>query len=114
MKFYQNPETGEIVTEAAEGLAEIVPNTVDAAKEKHIPVISREGQTVTVSVGSVPHPMIEAHYIGWVLLETENGTERRELKPGEEPEVQFFAEEDDRIVAAYAYCNLHGLWKAEG
>ena len=114
MKFYQNPQTGEIVTEAAEGFSEVIPNTVDAAKEKHIPVISREGQTVTVAVGSVAHPMTEAHYIGWVLLETENGSERKELQPGEEPEVQFFAEEDERILAAYAFCNLHGLWKAEG
>lgn len=113
MKFYQNPETGEIVTEAAEGFTEVIPNTVDAAKEKHVPVISREGQTVTVTVGSVAHPMIDAHYIGWILLETEDGQERRELKPGEEPAAQFFAAEDSSIIAAYAYCNLHGLWMAE-
>ncbi|MBP0967119.1 MAG: desulfoferrodoxin [Oscillospiraceae bacterium] len=112
MQFYQNRETGEIVTEACPGYEEIIPNTVDAAKEKHVPVISREGQTVTVTVGEVMHPMLDNHYIGWILLETQNGEERRELKPGEEPVVQFFADEDDEIVAAYAWCNLHGLWKA--
>ena len=112
MKFYQNKETGEIITEAAEGFVEIIPNTTDAAKEKHVPVISREGQTVTVAVGSVAHPMQEEHYITWILLETKNGEERKELKPGDEPIAQFYAAEDDEIVAAYAYCNLHGLWAA--
>ena len=73
MRFYQNPETGEIVTEAAEGFAEIIPNTVDASKEKHVPVITREGSTVTVAVGAAAHPMLEAHYIGWILLETADG-----------------------------------------
>lgn len=113
LKFYKNPETGEIVTEACPGFEEIVPNTVDAAKEKHVPVISREGQTVTVAVGSVAHPMLDNHYIGWVLLETEDGIERKELKPGEEPFAQFFAEEDTKLTAAYAFCNLHGLWMTE-
>lgn len=114
MKFYQNKETGEFITEAMEGYEEIVPNTVDAAKEKHVPVISREGQTVTVTVGEVAHPMLENHYIGWIVLETKNSEERKELKPGEEPVAQFYVSEDDTVIAAYAYCNLHGLWKAEG
>lgn len=112
MKFYLNKETGEIVTEAAAGFEEIIPNTVDAAKEKHVPVVTREGQTVTVAVGSVAHPMQEEHYIGWILLETKNGEERKELKPGDEPVAQFYAAEDDEIVATYAYCNLHGLWQS--
>ena len=56
--------------------------------------------------------MLDNHYIGWILLETQNGEERKELHPGDEPVAQFFASEDDEIVAAYAYCNLHGLWKA--
>ncbi|MBQ8921219.1 MAG: desulfoferrodoxin [Oscillospiraceae bacterium] len=113
MKFYQNPETGEIGTEACPGFAEIIPNTVDAAREKHVPVIARDGQTVTVTVGSVAHPMQENHYIGWILLETANGQERKVLSPGEEPAAQFYAAEDDTVLAAYAYCNLHGLWMAE-
>lgn len=113
MQFYKNPETGEIVTEAAEGFTEIIPNTVDAAKEKHVPVISREGQTVTVEVGSVAHPMLDNHYIGWILLETKGGQQRKELNPGEEPAAQFFVDEDDEIIAAYEFCNLHGLWAAQ-
>lgn len=114
LKFYQNPETKEIFTEPTAGCPEIVPNTVDAAKEKHVPVISREGQTVTVAVGEVAHPMQEAHYIEWILLETTEGQERHLLTPGEEPVTQFLASEDCEIIAAYAYCNLHGLWMAEG
>ena len=114
LKFYQNPETKEVVTEPAEGFEEIIANTVDAAKEKHVPVIGREGQTVTVSVGEIAHPMQEAHYIEWILLETTDGQELHRLSPGEEPVTQFCADEECRIIAAYAYCNLHGLWMAEG
>lgn len=115
MKFYENAEKHIIAVRSGDdtdltGLTEITPNTTDAAKEKHVPVISREGQTVTVTVGSAAHPMIEAHYIGWIMLETKNGVERKDLAPADEPAAQFFAEEDDEIVAAYAWCNLHGLW----
>lgn len=117
MKFYQSPSDGAVCAvrenEAAgfSDMTEIIPNTVDAEKEKHIPVISREGQTVTVTVGSALHPMTAAHHIAWVLLETGNGCERIEMQPEDEPEVQFFASEDDEIIAAYAYCNQHGLWQ---
>ena len=114
MKFYQNKQTGEFVTEPQAGYEEVIPNTVDAAKEKHVPVITREGQTVTVTVGSAAHPMLDAHYIGWIVLETKNSQERIELKPDEEPAAQFYVGEDDTVIAAYAYCNLHGLWSAEG
>ena len=119
MKFYRKKENGEIIAvqenETADltGLEEIIPNTVDAAKEKHVPVISREGQTVTVTVGSTVHPMLPNHYIEWIMLETENGVERKDLEPGEEPVAQFYAAEDDKIIAAYESCNLHGIWKAE-
>lgn len=115
MKFYENAEKKIIAVPSSEqietaGLTEITPNTTDAAKEKHVPVITREGQTVTVIVGSTAHPMIDAHYIGWIMLETKNGVERKDLAPADEPAAQFFAEEDDEIIAAYAWCNLHGLW----
>ncbi|MBR5372303.1 MAG: desulfoferrodoxin [Oscillospiraceae bacterium] len=115
MKFYENAEKKIIALrddDEAElnGLTEIKPNTTDAAKEKHVPVVSREGQTVTVMVGSAAHPMTDAHYIGWIMLETKNGVERKDLAPADEPAAQFFADEDDEIVAAYAWCNLHGLW----
>jgi len=113
LKFYQNAETGEISTEALAGFQELIPNTVDAAREKHVPVISREGQTVTVEVGSTPHPMTEKHYITWILLETNDGIERIELTPDDEPAAQFFASEDSELIAAYAYCNIHGLWMTE-
>lgn len=116
MKFYK-AETGEITAVRADetfdaaGMTEIIPNTTDAAKEKHVPVLSREGQTVTVTVGSAAHPMLDNHYIEWILLETASGEQRTELKPGEEPCAQFFVDEDEEIVAAYALCNLHGLWQ---
>lgn len=119
MKFYQSKENGEIIAvkegEAADltGMVEIIANTVDAAKEKHVPVISREGQTVTVTVGSVLHPMTAVHYIAWILLETKNGEERKELEPGEDPVAQFYVAEDDEVIAAYEYCTLHGIWAAE-
>ncbi|HAG14820.1 MAG TPA: desulfoferrodoxin [Ruminococcus sp.] len=119
MKFYLCKECGKVFAVQdgedfdPEGKEELIANTVDAAKEKHVPVISREGQTVTVSVGSAAHPMLENHFIQWILLETKNGIERKDLQPGEEPVAQFYVAEDDTIIAAYEYCNLHGVWKAE-
>ena len=95
-----------------EEMSEIVPNTVDAAKEKHFPVVTVSGNTVTVQVGSVPHPMEEAHHIVFIYIETEYGGQRKVLKPGDEPNATFSLAED-KPVAAYAYCNLHGLWKTE-
>ena len=93
-----------------EKMQEIVPNTVDAAQEKHIPVVTVNGNNVHVEVGSVAHPMTEEHYIQWIYIETENGGQRKALKPGDAP-VADFELKDDKLVAAYAYCNLHGLWK---
>ena len=87
-------------------------NTVDAAQEKHVPVITVDGNSVTVEVGSVAHPMMEEHYIQWIYLETEQGAQRKCLKPGAEPKAVFSLVEGDKAVAAYEYCNLHGLWKA--
>ena len=87
------------------------PNTTDAAGEKHVPVIRQEDRLVTVSVGSVEHPMLEAHYIQWILLETKEGRQRKLLKPGEKPVAVFALAPGDEVVAAYEYCNLHGLWK---
>lgn len=95
-----------------EKMAELVPNTTDAAQEKHVPVISVDGNVVTVKIGSAPHPMTEAHLITWVYLETEKGGQRKVLHAGEAPEVKF-ALVDDKPLAAYAYCNLHGLWMAK-
>lgn len=92
-------------------MRKLVPNTTDAATEKHVPVIAVDGSQVTVTVSTVTHPMIEAHYIEWIALETKHGGQIRHLHPGEVPVAQFALCEGDRVVAAYAYCNLHGLWK---
>ena len=71
--------------------------------------IAQEGNVITVTVGSVEHPMLPEHYIQWIVLETENGFRVAELKPGDKPEVKFF--ENEKVIAVYEYCNLHGLWK---
>ncbi len=96
-------------------MTELIPNTVDAAAEKHVPVITldREGGEVTVQVGTVAHPMLPEHFIEWIHLETENGAQTKHLKPGDAPEAVFMLAGSDKPVAAFAYCNLHGLWKAE-
>ena len=96
-----------------EPMKELVPNTVDDAGEKHKPVVSVAGNTVTVTVGSVAHPMTEAHLIQWVALQTEQGVQRKVLAADSAPTVTFALTEGDKPVAAYAYCNLHGLWRAE-
>ncbi len=90
----------------------LVPNTVEASGEKHLPVASVQDGVVSVAVGSVAHPMIPEHFIEWVYLETEKGGQRKALKPGDAPEVKFWLG-DDKPVAVYAYCNLHGLWMTE-
>ena len=91
----------------------LVANTTDAAQEKHVPVVTKEGGMVIVRVGSTAHPMTEAHLIEWIYLETKLGGQRKALKSVDAPEAAFALTPDDAPVAAYAYCNLHGLWKAE-
>ena len=93
-------------------MTEIVPNTTDAAQEKHVPVYAVEGNLVKVRVGSAAHPMIAAHYIEWVSLQTKAGNQRKALAPEQAPEVTFALTDGDEVEAVYAYCNLHGLWKA--
>ena len=90
----------------------VVPNTVEASSEKHLPAVTVEDGAINVNIGSVDHPMADEHYIEWVYVETENGGQRKYFKPGEEPNVTFTLG-DDKAVAVYAYCNLHGLWKTE-
>lgn len=92
-----------------EPMEELIPNSVDASQEKHVPAVTVEGDTVTVEIGSAAHPMLPEHYIEWVYLQTEQGGQRKALKPGQEPKAVFVLK-DDKAVAAYAYCNLHGLW----
>lgn len=93
-------------------MTEIVPGTTDASAEKHVPVVTQEGNKVTVSVGSAAHPMLPEHYIAWVSLETKQGNQRKLLKPNQEPKVEFMICDDDEVICAYAYCNLHSLWKS--
>ena len=85
---------------------------VEASLEKHIPVVTVEGNTVRVVVGSVTHPMSEEHHIAWVYLQTDRGGQRKCLCTNDAPEVTC-ALCDETPVAVYAYCNLHGLWMAE-
>lgn len=93
-------------------MTELIPGTVDASKEKHIPVVSVKNNTVEVTVGSVNHPMVEEHNIAWVYLQTDRGGQRKCLKVGSEPVVTF-ALCDEKPISVYAYCNLHGLWKTD-
>ena len=94
-------------------MEEIIPGTVEASREKHIPVVKVEGDRVIVDVGSVAHPMSEEHSILWVCLETCCGVYRKHLAVGKAPVATFTISEYEKPVAVYAYCNLHGLWKAE-
>ena len=91
---------------------ELVPNTVEASGEKHVPVVTVSGGTVDVNVGSVDHPMVDVHWIEWVQVQTETGSQRKYLNPGQDPHVTFRLG-DEKPAAVYAYCNLHGLWKTE-
>ncbi len=97
-----------------EPMKELVPNTTDAAQEKHVPAVKVDGDTITVTVGSVAHPMTDAHYIQWIYLQTDKGGQRRALNPTDEPKATFKLPcACQKPIAVYAYCNLHGLWKAE-
>ena len=123
LKFYKCPQCGNIVTLlyeekgklvcCGEKMKELIPGTVDAAKEKHIPEVEVEGSLVKVTVGEVIHPMIEVHYITFILIETTKGHQIKYLQPNEKPYAEFVLAEGEELVAAYEYCNLHGLWKKE-
>ena len=122
MKFYRCKHCGQIIAIikktgvpivcCGEPMQEIIPGTTDASVEKHVPVYSVSEGIVTVKIGSVPHPMVDAHYIEWVALKTKAGNQRKALKPGDSPEVVFNIAKGDEVEAVYAYCNLHDLWKA--
>lgn len=101
---------GDLVC-CGENMKRIEAGTVDAAKEKHIPVIEKTENGYKVSVGSVPHPMEEKHYIEWIELIADGKAYRQFLKPGQDPVAEFCLEA--KAVTAREYCNIHGLWKAE-
>jgi len=95
-----------------EKMTELVPNIVEASVEKHLPAVTILGDSIEIQVGSVPHPMEEKHHIAFVYVETEGGGQRKRMGIGNEPKLTFrFA--DDKPIAVYAYCNIHGLWKTE-
>lgn len=93
-------------------MTELVANTVDASEEKHLLAVTVDGDKIHVVVGSALHPMEETHFINFIYVETENGCQRKGLKIGKEPKASFCLV-DDKPVAVYGYCNLHGLWKTE-
>jgi superoxide reductase len=93
-------------------MVEIVPGTTDAAVEKHVPVYEVKDNKVYVTVGSVEHPMTEAHYIEWIAISTKNGNQRKVLTPTDEPKATFAIVDGDEVLSVMAYCNLHSLWKA--
>jgi len=87
-------------------------NTVDAAVEKHVPVIEKVEGGVLVKVGSAEHPMIDTHYIEWIEIHTDKKVYRQYLSPGEKPQARFMVEED--VLYAREYCNIHRLWRSQG
>lgn len=95
-----------------ETMTELIANTSEGAYEKHLPVVIQKGNEITVDVGSVAHPMVKEHYIQWIYVETEKGGQRKALNPEQAPQAKFSIIED-KAVAVYEYCNLHGLWKTE-
>lgn len=122
LKFYKCKHCGNMVAMVkqsgapisccGEKMTEIVPGTTDAAVEKHVPVFEVQDGKVIVTVGEVAHPMAPEHYIEWVAISTDRGNQRKTLEPGDEPKVCFALCEGEKVEAVYAYCNLHGLWKA--
>ena len=122
MKFYQCETCGQMVAIVkkkacpilccGKPMTEIIPGTTDASVEKHVPVYEVKDGKVFVTVGSVEHPMIPEHYIEWILLATTSGNQRKLLKPGDAPKAVFALTEGESVIAAYAYCNLHSLWRS--
>ena len=88
----------------------LIPCISDGAVEKHVPVFSVDGQNITVTVGSEPHPMTEEHYIEWICLVTDQGVQWQPLSPNEAPSACFRLRKDEKIRNIYEYCNIHGLW----
>ena len=123
MKFYVCEHCGNIIQFVkasgvpvmccGQKMKELIPGVSDGAHEKHVPAVKVEGNKVIVEVGSVEHPMADVHYIEWIILESEKGFQKVDLKPEQAPRAEFLLADGDKPVAAYEYCNLHGLWKAE-
>ena len=106
-------ESGVSIVCCGEKMSELKANTTDGAVEKHVPVVNIDGNKVEVVVGSTLHPMVEAHYIQWIYLKTDKGVQKKYLSPSDEPTAEFVIGDDEKVIEAYEYCNLHGLWKKE-
>ena len=123
LKFYRCKICGKIIAIVkdtgvpticcGQEMEQIIPGTTDASVEKHVPVITVNGNEVEVKVGSVDHPMALEHYIEWIALSTKQGNQRKCLKPGDAPVAKFALVAGDEVVKAYAYCNLHSLWSSK-
>jgi len=123
MEFYRCRHCGNIITFmenkgpavfcCGEKMEKLEPGTVEASLEKHIPVVIVEPAQVKVEIGSVPHPMIPEHYIQWIVLETQNGVQWKKLTPSDMPSATFPLAQGDKVIAAWEYCNIHGLWKKD-
>ena len=124
MKFYLCKHCKNLVWKAhdsgvslkccGEDMTELTANTVDAAQEKHVPVLEVNGNTVTVKVGEVEHPMLDEHFIGLIGLQTgDYAIEFKQLHAGEKPEATFVVADANAPMVAYEWCNLHGLWMAQ-
>lgn len=122
LKFYRCAVCGNITIKLVDSgvpmfccgqpMAEIVANTTDAAQEKHVPVVTRNGENVEVKVGSIPHPMTEEHYIQFIAVKTTDKVHICELSPLSPPEATFVLSNNEKIENVFAYCNLHSLWQA--
>lgn len=91
-------------------MAEIVPQSNDGPKEKHVPIIERKDNEITVKVGEILHPMEDTHYIKWIVLTTDKGKYIKYLVPSNEPIVKFYIGNDETPLIVYSYCNIHSLW----
>lgn len=103
-------DSGVPMTCCGEKMEELIPGAVDAAVEKHVPVVTREGDKVSVAVGSAAHPMTAEHYIQFVIINTTAGVQIAKLSPNDDPVAVFTVLSGAEVIKAYAYCNLHGLW----
>lgn len=117
-KFYINRESKEIAINVVNNgngssFIELMANDTDAALEKHVPVVKIEGNKVTVEVGTVAHPMTEAHLIQFIYVETNKGGMLRKLTATDAPQAVFNISDDEQVTSVYEYCNLHGLWVAK-
>ncbi len=105
-------DAGVPIVCCGEPMMELIPNSTDAAGEKHVPIVQRDGNRIHVDVGSTAHPMAEEHHIAWVALVTRQGVQLRYLPHDHAPKTCFSLCDGDEPVEVLAYCNLHGLWKA--